>query len=472
MSDIMAKCAPYEPSSRSSEATGANRRWRGALIADVEPNSPAAREGLEPGMVVTHVNGEELRDMIVWQWEADGPFVALEGVAYPNTSDEFEFECELERAFGEEWGVTFEGAVFDGMRICRNDCLFCFMKMLPKGMRSTLYLRDDDYRLSFLQGNFVTLTNLSDADIERIVDQALSPLNVSLHAVTPAVRTRLMGKNAARGLEAVDKLLEGGVELHAQIVLVPNENDGDELRRTLDFVESRPGITTLGIVPLGFTRFQESFSSSFNEPERAQEVIDIVAPYQARSRETSGSTRFQLADEFYLAAGVEPPSATDYDGYPQYHDGIGMVRSFLDEADELLRDPDALASMRACAQRLSAAGSRLLVLSGVAASAVMERFLQATPLASLAHAQPIANEYFGGNVNVTGLLTRSDVVAQLPDAMDGTVVVIPDLMLNADGLTLDGASGEALCSELEARGAKAVVAQTTPRGLVACMGEL
>ena len=468
----MAKTSPYEPSSRSPEAAGANRRWRGALISEVEPGSPADREGLEPGMVVTHVNGEELRDMIVWQWEADGPYATLEGIAYPDTPEAFEFECELERSFGEDWGVTFEGAVFDGMRLCRNDCLFCFMKMLPKGMRKTLYLRDDDYRLSFLQGNFVTLTNVSDADVERIVSQALSPLNVSLHAVSPDVRARLMGKNAARGLEAVDALLEGGVELHAQIVLVPGENDGAELRRTLDFVEARPGITTLGIVPLGFTRFQQRFSASFNEPERAQAVINLVAPYQQRSRETGGTTRFQLADEFYLAAGVEPPAADDYDGYPQYHDGIGMVRSFLDEAADLLGDPEAQRTMAAWGRRLEASGARLLVLSGTAAAPVMERFLQATPLAAAAHAQPIDNRYFGGNVNVTGLLTRSDVAAQLPDDLTGTVVVVPDLMLNADGLTLDGVSGKDLCTELAGRGGRAVVAQTTPRGLAACMGEL
>lgn len=468
----MAELSPYEPSARAPEAGGPQRRWIGAVIAEVDPESPAAREGLEPGMLVTHVNGVELRDMITWRWEADGPYAALEGVAYPGTDRQFEFECELERSFGEDWGIVFEGAVFDGMRLCRNDCLFCFMKMLPKGMRRTLYMRDDDYRLSFLQGNFVTLTNVSQDDIDRIVEQSLSPLNVSLHAVSPDVRLRLMGKNAARGLEAIEKLLDGGIELHAQIVLVPGENDGDELLKTLDYVEARPGITTLGIVPLGFTRHQDVFSTSFSEPGRARAVIEAVRPYQERSRQRSGRTRIQLADEFYLAAKLDPPPAEDYDGYPQYHDGIGMVRSFLDEADEVLKTAEAVETLQGLADRLAARDERLLVISGTAAAPIVERFLQASPLASRARAYPVRNDYFGGNVDVTGLLTRSDVVGQLPESLAQTTVILPDLMLNADGLTLDGASGEALCHELAARGANATFAQTTPRGIAARMGDL
>ena len=311
---------PYELTSELIKGQAARPsgriRWRGATVLEVEPGSPAALEGLEPGMIVSHVNGVELCDMIDWDWEADGPEVDLEGIANPDTPDEFEFECHIERDWGQDWGISFDGAVFDGMRLCRNNCLFCFMKMLPRGMRRTLYMRDDDYRLSFLQGNFVTLTNLTDDDVERIVSHALSPLNVSLHAVSPDVRARLMGKNAQRGLDALEQILLGGIEVHAQIVLCPNENDGEELVRTLDFVEARPLITSLGIVPLGFTRHQDTFTESFNEPARAQAVIDAVRPYQLRNRKATGRTRYQLADEFYLMARTDPPCAEEYDGYP------------------------------------------------------------------------------------------------------------------------------------------------------------
>lgn len=460
----------YEPAASTKVARGGS--WRGARIEAVEPGSPADREGLEPGMLVTHVNGQELRDMIDWDWEADGPEVYLEGIAYEGTPDEFEYECTLERDLGEDWGLSFDGAVFDGMRLCRNNCTFCFMKMLPKGMRRTLYMRDDDYRLSFLQGNFVTLTNLTDADIERIGDHMLSPLNVSLHAVSPDVRARIMGKNAARGMEALERLLDAGIEVHAQVVLVPDENDGDELVRTLSFVDERPLISSLGIVPLGFTRFQDTFSASFNDPARAAAVIDAVRPFQERSRAATGRTRYQLADEFYLMAHREPPGVGEYDGYPQFDDGIGMVRSYLDDARAVLDDPKARAALERGAASLDAQGRSLTVLCGEAAQPVVARFLDASPLAPRARAHAVKNRYFGGNVNVTGLLTAVDVLDQLPADLSHIVVTVPSIMLNSDGLTLDGVSRDELAASLQARGARVLVSETTPYGLLARMGEL
>ena len=416
-------------------------------------------------MLVTHVNGVELRDMIDWDWEADGPEVDLEGVAYPGTDDEFEFECHLERDWGADWGITFDGAVFDGMRICRNNCLFCFMKMLPRGMRKTLYMRDDDYRLSFLQGNFVTLTNMSEADVERVVSHALSPLNVSLHAVSPDVRARLIGKHAQRGLDALEKILEGGIEVHAQIVLCPNENDGEELRKTMDFIEARPLITSLGIVPLGFTRHQDTFTESFNDPARAQAVIDIVRPYQQRSRALTGRTRYQLADEFYLMAQVDPPVAQEYDGYPQYYDGIGMVRSFIDEGEQLVSNPDDVACLEAAAERLRALGETVLLLSGAGSAPVVRGFIDSTPLAGLCEVVAIENRYFGGNVNVTGLLCACDVLEQLDVDLSGRVVFLPDIMLNSDRLTLDGVAADGLVAQLGGRGAQGFFVTSVPQGL-------
>ncbi len=416
-------------------------------------------------MLITHVNGVELRDMIDWDWEADGPEVDLEGVAYPGSDEEFEFECHLERDWGADWGITFDGAVFDGMRICRNNCLFCFMKMLPRGMRRTLYMRDDDYRLSFLQGNFVTLTNMSDADVERVVSHALSPLNVSLHAVSPDVRARLIGKNAQRGLDALERILQGGIEVHAQIVLCPNENDGEELRKTMDFIEARPLITSLGIVPLGFTRHQDTFTESFNDPARAQAVIDIVRPYQLRSRAQTGRTRYQLADEFYLMAQTEPPVAQEYDGYPQYYDGIGMVRSFIDEGEQLVANPDDVAPLRAAAERLRASGQSVVLLSGAGSAPVVRRFIDSTPLAGLCEVMPIENRYFGGNVNVTGLLCACDVLEQLDSDLSGRIVFLPDIMLNTDRLTLDGVLADDLVSRIASRGARGFFVTSVPQGL-------
>ncbi|MBS5449691.1 MAG: DUF512 domain-containing protein [Coriobacteriia bacterium] len=465
LAEFAATPEPPTPTGSDDASRPRGRRdpWRGATIASVEPGGPAAQAGLEPGMRVTHVNGVELRDIIDWDWESDGFDVELDGVAYEGTPDEFEFTCDVERDYGQDWGLSFDGVVFDGMRLCRNNCTFCFMKMLPKGMRKTLYLRDDDYRLSFLQGNFVTLTNVTDADAERIVERALSPLNVSLHAVSPDVRARLIGRNAARGIEVLERILAGGIEVHAQIVLVPGENDGDELRRTLDYVEARPLITSLGIVPLGFTRFQDTFSASYSsDPAAARAVCELVRPYQLRSRAKEGRTRYQLADEFYLAGGVEPPAAEEYDGYPQYYDGIGMVRSYLDEMVEARADAKLADRLARGAEELRRRGLTLLMVAGEAAAPLAGRFAERLGLGGAARPVAVENRYFGGNVDVAGLLTATDVLGQLPEDLSGRVVSVPDVMLNADALTLDGVPASELLASLEDRGAaRAFVCPTT-----------
>ena len=277
------------------------------------------------------VNGKPLTDMIVWLWETDGEEAEI---TVHDPRDGATETAVIERFAGEDWGVEFDGAVFDGMRTCVNACLFCFMNMLPKESRSSLSIRDDDYRLSFLQGNFVTLTNMSDAEVDDVITKMLSPMNVSLHAVTPDVRRRLIGRNAARGMEVLERLLDAGIEVHAQIVLCPGLNDGEELRATLDYVEARPGITSLAIVPLGFTKHQKRFTTSYSDDvDASRAVVELISPYQERARETRGHTVFQLGDEFYVDAKIEVPPAESYDGFPQFYDGIGMLRSFLDDIE-------------------------------------------------------------------------------------------------------------------------------------------
>lgn len=274
----------------------------GALVKNVRPESPAWDVGIEPGMRVLAVNGEQLTDMIVWLWEADDDTVELE-VFDPR--DGTVTPVELDRFPGEDWGLEFDGPIFDGMRTCVNACVFCFMTMLPKGGRSTLYIRDDDYRLSFLQGNFVTLTNLSDEDVQNVIDRNMSPMNVSVHAVSPDVRRRMMGRNAQRGMDVLEAIMAAGIEIHAQIVLCPGMNDGEELLKTLRFCEDHEQITSLGIVPLGFTKHQNRFSWSYSDkPELARETIAMIRPFQDRAFERFGRHTFQMSDEFYLDAGI------------------------------------------------------------------------------------------------------------------------------------------------------------------------
>ena len=261
----------YGSSTRRAQGDGA---FHGALVTAVRPDSPAYDAGIEPGMYVSRVNREPLTDMIVWLWEADEDEVELEVF---DPSDSTTASCVLERFPGEDWGLTFNDAVFDGMRTCVNACVFCFMTMLPRESRKTLTIRDDDYRLSFLQGNFVTLTNMSDEDVENVISKNLSPMNVSIHAVTPEVRRRLIGRNAVRGMEVLELLMAAGIEIHAQIVLCPGLNDGEELARTLEYCEAIPGYKP-GYSPLGRKHQSRLPPRIPHDPALARAVVEQVRP--------------------------------------------------------------------------------------------------------------------------------------------------------------------------------------------------
>ena len=436
----------------------------GAWVASVEEGSPAWEAGLEPGMRVDAVNGVPLDDIITWRWEAVGASVDLDVTVVGEDGSEEACACTIERGPGQDWGLSFSDVLFDGIRTCRNACVFCFMSMLPEGMRDSLYLRDDDYRLSFLQGNFVTLTNVGDDDLGRIVSYRLSPMNVSIHAVSHEARRAMMGRNEARGLEVLDRLCEEGIEVHAQVVLCPGLNDGEELLRTLDYVEARPAVTSLAIVPMGYTK-NSSFTRSYSDdPEAARAVVEAVAPYQERARATLGITRFQLSDEFYVAARLGPPPAEDYDGYPQFYDGIGMLRSFIDDTSRVVAELPGRAA--AVAGALEEGDLRLLLVCGEAAEGVYRGFLEGAGWAPRARAFAVRNDYFGGDVNVTGLIVAEDLLAQLPSDLSRTVVVLPDLMLNFDSVTLDGMAAADVVAALGERGGDAFFIETLPESLV------
>ena len=445
----------------------------GAWVGAVEPGSPADDAGIEVGMRVDAVNGVELRDIIDWRWEADGDVAEL--VVYVPQDDEA-YAATLYREPGEDWGITFTDVLFDGIRTCVNACQFCFMAMLPDDARSSLMLRDDDYRLSFLQGNFVTLTNVSDDEVERIIRCRLEPMNVSLHAISPDVRRSLIGRNAQRGIDVLERLLDAGIEVHGQIVLCAGINDGEELLRTLDWVESKSSFTSLALVPMGYTKYSRRFSSSFSEDRAASRaVVKLVEPYQRRARAKLGITRFQLSDEFYLDADLPVPPADTYDGYPQFYDGIGMLRSFLDEGDDVCNQRSS--ELRHVADALVEQDRRVLFVCGEAARGVIQRFCEqwgtccASPV-PIARPVAIRNEYYGGDVNVTGLIVSCDLLAQLPQELARTVVVLPEAMFNFDHVTLDGDTQEHIVAELEGRGAQVVVAQTAPSALLDALMDL
>ncbi|MBR2684357.1 MAG: DUF512 domain-containing protein, partial [Atopobiaceae bacterium] len=449
--------------SRRADYASTREQADGAWVQAVLEGSPAWEAGLEEGMRILTVNGVELRDIIDWRWEADGEVAELE-VYVPEDNEVY--LCTLERDPGQDWGVEFTDVLFDGIRTCVNACQFCFMAMLPDDARASLSLRDDDYRLSFLQGNFVTLTNVTDEEVERIITCRLEPMNVSLHAISPEVRRSLIGRRAQRGIDVLERLLAAGIEVHGQIVLCAGINDGDELRRTLDWVEQQPSFTSLALVPMGYTKYSRRFSSSFSEDrEASRAVVKLIEPYQERARETLGITRFQLSDEFYLDADLPIPAAETYDGYPQFYDGIGMLRSFLDE----LRDVcDVRADeLRMVAKRLQGQGRHALLVCGEAAQRVVAAYCAAWEhiaegYATPAQDWPVHNDYYGGDVNVTGLIVSCDLLTQLPQDLTSCIVVLPEVMFNFDKVTLDGDTQAHIIEVVRERGGEAIVAMTTP----------
>lgn len=386
----------------------------GGRIARVRFGSPAWRAGLRGGDVVLAVDGRPVADVLDWQWA---------------TAQE-RFEVEVARrgerrsftVFGgaRPTGVEFEAALFDGVRECANACSFCFVRQLPQGLRPSLYVRDDDFRLSFLHGNFVTLTNLSEADVERIILQRLSPLYVSLHAADPAVRRRLIAPPMPdRALERLETLCEAGIEIHVQIVAVPGVNDGDVLEETLSYLSTLEAVSSVGVVPLGFTRHQRRFSASF-DVAGARAVIAIVEAAQARSRAARGRSWAYAADEFYLRAGASLPDAAAYDGYPQYENGIGLVRSFL---DDLAANP--LPQVRGRV--------RPVLVTGTMFAPILDQAARAAGVEVL----PVLNRFLGGNVAVTGLLSGADIARAIATHGAQGTYLVPDVVLNSDGLTLD-----------------------------------
>lgn len=411
-----------------------------AHIANVDPGSPAARAGFEAGDAILAVDGQPVRDILDWQWLTTEESCT---VSYRSRQGETG-EAYLERSFSEPWGIAFQGILFDGCRTCRNACTFCFMRQLPKGLRSTLSVRDDDFRLSFLQGNFVTLTNLDAEDVARISEQRISPLRVSLHAADPVVRRELMGKNAQAGIRNLEALLDAGISVDAQIVLVPGVNDGQVLDDTLIWAYAHPNIQTVGIVPLGFTRHQDAFSVGFDDPASALSVLQQIAPFQERAQEERGSAWAFAADEFYLTAFGSAvldhvPDAAFYGDFAMYEDGIGIVRSSVDG----FREAQGSGELDRLAHALDAAGERAVMVCGCAMERYLPQLIAGSPLQGRMEPLFVENAFFGGNVNVTGLLAGVDMVRAIhhhvaPDAL----YLLPAVAFNADGVTVDDLTAE------------------------------
>ncbi|MGB9593507.1 MAG: DUF512 domain-containing protein, partial [Anaerolineae bacterium] len=335
------------------------------------------------------------------------------------------------RAYGEALGLEFESLLFDGIRVCYNQCEFCFVAQMPRGLRRSLYVRDDDYRLSFLTGSFVTLTNLTEADWERIETQGLSPLYVSVHATDPTTRARLLGKaNLPDIRQQLARLADLGVEVHTQVVLVPGVNDGLVLEQTVaDLSALYPSVASVSLVPVGLTRFQRAPMGRYGS-DGAKAILAQVRPWREAFNGRFGVNFVYPSDEFYLLAGARVPRALEYDGFPQIENGVGLVRVFLDDWAGVRRK---LARGEApMPQRMTWVTGTLFapVLQDVAAWLGRERGVHVDVVA-------VENRFFGETVTVAGLLTAQDVVATLQGRELGEWVVLPRAMLDHEGtLTL------------------------------------
>ncbi len=436
----------------------------GGLVSNVQTGALADHMGLRPGDVIEAVNGYPLRDVIDFRF-----YSAEEEIELLVRRDGQAFTLSGTREYDQPFGVEFGHPTFDvDIRRCTNKCEFCFVTQSPRGMRRTVYIKDDDYRYSFLFGHFVTLTNLNEKDWQRIEEQHLSPLYVSVHATELELRRALLvKKNAPDVLEQIRWLGERGIQVHTQVVLVPGLNDGPHLERSLhDLTDLFPSVRSVSVVPIGLTRYHRGALRTYRREEAAP-ILAQVEPWRERCRREFGLTFVYPSDEWYLMAGQRVPPAAEYDGFGQVENGVGMVRQFLDEWKRL-RSARPAAQAR---QISNLKEKRAIVACGELAAPVLEEVVG--ELNALAGSQvrvaPIVNNWYGV-VTVSGLLTGRDVIEQLMSTASGEMIVLPRVMFDNSGrVTLDDMTPIQI---QQALGSPVAVAQHPGEMLAALRGEL
>jgi putative radical SAM enzyme (TIGR03279 family) len=420
-------------------------RRRGVSITEVAVGSIGAELDLEPGDRIMRVNGRVVRDYLDFRFQSAGETELVIDVRKSGGED---WELNIDRDESEDLGLSFEQIV---PRQCANECLFCFCKGNPETARPSLFVRDEDVRLSFLYGNYTTLTSITEDEMRRVIEQRLSPQYVSVHATDLDVRSYLLGIDKVRAdiSGKMKQMLDAGIEIHAQVVLCPKINDGGILRRTIyDLAGMHPGVSSVAIVPLGLTRYLDDPRLTPVSPEFCRDTIKQVSAIQKDLRRELGTTFAFLGDEIYLKAGRSVPSRKHYGDYPQIEDGIGMVRSFANQFQSLMRRLDRA---RGAVTRPSGRALFGTIMTGTIFAPVLgeligrmnQRF--GTRLKVVA----VQNEYFGGDVSVAGLLTGGDFLAARSE-VSGDFVIIPKVALKSDdAIMLDGMRFEELCEKFD-----------------------
>ena len=432
------------------------------------------------------INGREPTDIIEYQQLIDGDVVTL---VLQRDGRPLRHKVTVTKDVGQPLGLSIDSAVFDRIRTCDNHCTFCFIYQLPKGMRRSLYVKDDDFRLSFLYGNYTTLTRFTEFDLERVIDEKLSPLYVSIHSTNPELRVEMLrNPRGATSLRWLRELLKVGIEVHAQVVVCPGVNDGDELERTLqDVMTLYPELVTVALVPVGVSDFTTEETMRSHTREEAAAVIEVADKYQRLSQELFGRVSVYASDEFYLVAGRRPQPAGSFESLDQAENGIGLVAAFLEsfaghsDMDKLgtgfFQSVDGAPALGYRAPRFDVAvgsvardgGGDIALVTGEYAAPLLRELLDQHHFSDV-KIITVENRYFGGNIKVAGLMTGQDLQRALADVPDTTTCFLPDVCLS-EGRFLDGLGLEDLPHPVNivrttGQDLRSVLERSRPKGLV------
>ena len=394
---------------------------KGHKIKAVDPGSIAEALELEPGDWVLSIDGHELEDIFDYEYYINSESIVME-VRKANGE---EWELEIENGY-EDPGITFENGLMSEYRSCRNQCVFCFIDQMPPGLRETLYFKDDDTRLSFLQGNYVTLTNLSDYDVERIIKFKLAPINISVQTTNPELRCKMLhNRFAGQALKRIDELYKAGVPMNGQIVLCKGLNDGEELERTIrDLSKYLPYMESVSVVPVGLSKFRDGlYPLQPIGKEEAVKTIDLIERWQKKLYEEHGTHFIHASDEFYILAGRPLPEEERYVGYIQLENGVGMLRLLEEEVES------SLGALEGDGRE-----EEISIATGLLAAPFIERHVNTIrrkfPNRTI-HVYPIRNYFFGEQITVAGLITGQDLIAQLEGKPLGSSLLLPECMFRS-----------------------------------------